>query len=700
MRKDVSIKPGPWLFFFCLWGALGAIPHNALANRSIHLATTEREPYIGKHLPAKGYVHELITLVFKNAGYTVIIDFYPLERARKMALAGKLDGLFPYPYQESATDRLAFSEPFPGDQIGLLKNKSLSVALSPKAEIFERDTLYRLREYTFGQVRGASVSPAFDEATFLKKDQVTTDLQNIHKLIKGRIDFAIIDKYTAADLITHHLPHLIGQLEFLGQTFVSKPFHIAFSRQADGYAKKLSDFNHSLKEATDDGTVVELTSRHGFFPPKIDVPGKVTLTIATVDNADMTIMRRLSAGYEFAHPDITLDWKVLDENTLRRRLISDLAINAGQFDIMTIGAFEAPIWAAMKRLIPIDDLPLEYAPDDLLAPVVKMLSHAGRLYALPFYGESSMTFYRQDLFDSAGLTMPDAPTYADIEHFAARLHDPENEIYGLCLRGKPGWGANMCYFNTLVNTSGGRWFDENWNPTIDTPEWKAALTRYKRLVDRYGPPDTVDNNFNENLALFSNGHCAMWIDATVAAGLLFNPNYSSVHDRLGFASAPIATTEKGARWLYAWSLAVPTSSRYPGKAMAFIRWATSKEYIRRVAEQEGWLAIPPGTRLSTYQNDNYRSAAPFADFVLEAIENADITDNTIKPSPYNGIQFVGIPEYPALGNQVGNRIARVLSGQLSIDQALGQAQQIVARQMEKSNRVILPPDRTDSVAEP
>lgn len=107
----------------------------------------------------------------------------------------------------------------------------------------------------------------------------------------------------------------------------------------------------------------------------------------------------------------------------------------------------------------------------------------------------------------------------------------------------------MCYFNTLVNTSGGRWFDENWKPTIDTPEWKAALTRYKRLVDRYGPPDTVDNNFNENLTLFLNGHCAMWIDATVAAGLLFNPRHSSVYNQLGFASAPIVTTDNGANGL-------------------------------------------------------------------------------------------------------------------------------------------------------
>lgn len=222
---------------------------------------------------------------------------------------------------------------------------------------------------------------------------------------------------------------------------------------------------------------------------------------------------------------------------------------------------------------------------------------------------------------------------------------------------------------------------------VDTPEWKAALTRYKRLVERYGPPDTPENNFNENLALFADGHCAIWIDATVAAGMLYNPKHSTVHDKTGFAPAPVAITDKGSHWLYTWSLAVPASSRFPREAVAFIGWATSKAYIALVAETEGWLAIPPGTRRSTYENRHYQAAAPFAGFVRRAIEKADASDNTLTPSPYNGIQFVGIPEYPAMGDQVGGIIARAIKGEIQVEAALKAAQQVVTTQMAKSDRI-------------
>ena len=159
----------------------------------------------------------------------------------------------------------------------------------------------------------------------------------------------------------------------------------------------------------------------------------------------------------------------------------------------------------------------------MLKPVREGLSYDGKLYALPFYAESSMLFYRKDLFEQAGIKVPEQPTWQQVKEWAAKLHDPDNEVYGICLRGKPGWGENMAFVTTLVNTFGGQWFDNDWNTTINTPEWNEAVTFYVDLLKNYGPPGASSNGFNENLALFSTGKCAMWVDATVAAGLLFDP---------------------------------------------------------------------------------------------------------------------------------------------------------------------------------
>jgi sorbitol/mannitol transport system substrate-binding protein len=414
---------------------------------------------------------------------------------------------------------------------------------------------------------------------------------------------------------------------------------------------------------------------------------KTRLTIATVNNGDMVVMQSLSPKFVAANPDIELEWVVLEENVLRQRTTTDVSSQGGQFDVLTIGSYETPIWARRDWLIPLDGLPADYDTNDLLKPIREGLSQNGKLYAVPFYGESSMLYYRTDLFKKAGITVPEQPTYSQIGEWAGRIHDPANGVYGMCLRGKPGWGENMGFISTLVNTFGGQWFDTKWQPTIDTPAWRNAITFYVDLLQKYGPPGASSNGFNENLALFSTGKCGMWVDATVAAGLLSNPKESQVYDKLGFARAPVAEYPNGSNWLWAWALAVPKTSKSPEAAQRFIAWATSKEYIRLVAQENGWVSVPPGTRTSTYENPNYRKAAPFAEIVLRSIQSADINRPAVHPTPYKGIQYVDIPEFQAIGSSVGQTMAAALTNRLSVPQALQQSQNAAERFMKHTGYI-------------
>jgi len=411
--------------------------------------------------------------------------------------------------------------------------------------------------------------------------------------------------------------------------------------------------------------------------------GAQTVTIATVNNSDMIRMQKLSKAFESEHPDIKLNWVVLEENVLRQRLTTDIATQGGQFDVLTIGMYEAALWGAKSWLQPMQDLPAAYDLQDIFPAVREGLSAKGTLYALPFYAESSMTYYRTDLFKDAGLVMPEHPTWEQIGEFAGKLNKPEQEQYGICLRGKAGWGENMALITTLANGFGARWFNEQWQPEFTGSEWKNALSFYVDTMKKAGPPGASSNGFNENLALFNSGKCAIWVDASVAGSFVTDKSQSKVSEHVGFTYAPRQVTDKGSAWMYSWALAIPTSSKAKDAARTFATWATSKEYGALVAAKDGIANVPPGTRASTY-SEAYMQAAPFARVTLESLKVADPTRPTLKPVPYIGIQLVTIPEFQAIGTQVGKLFSAALIGQSTVDQALAAAQQTTEREMKRA----------------
>ncbi len=408
-----------------------------------------------------------------------------------------------------------------------------------------------------------------------------------------------------------------------------------------------------------------------------------TLTIATVNNNDMIVMQGLTDDFT-AKTGHDVEWVTLEENVLRQRVTTDITTKGGQFDIMTIGMYETPIWGANGWLVALDDLPDSYDVDDILPAMRAGLSHDGTLYAAPFYGESSMVHYRTDLMEKAGLEMPKEPTWEFIREAAAAMTDRDADINGICMRGKAGWGEGGAGVTVLGNSFGARWFDEDWNAQFDQPEWKQALEFFVGMMEESGPSGYATNGFNENLSLFRQGKCGMWIDATVAAGWVTGErggSGSEVDGKVGWAMAPNAGLGKTSGWLWAWALAIPAGTQKTDAAKEFINWATSKDYQQLIAKEKGWADVPPGTRTSLYENPEYQKV-PFAQMTLDSILAADPLKPTVKPVPYVGIQFVAIPEFAGIGTEVSQEFSAAYAGQQSIDEALAKAQALTNDAME------------------
>ena len=244
--------------------------------------------------------------------------------------------------------------------------------------------------------------------------------------------------------------------------------------------------------------------------------GDGTVTVAIVANPQMRDIQGLTDAFERDHPDIKVRYVTLPENEARARITQDVATKAGQFDVVMIGTYETPIWGRngwltdLTRYARADQ---EYDVDDLIPAVRKGLSANGKLYAVPFYGESSFLMYRKDIFEQAGLEMPQKPTWTQVAEFARKLKTDDRA--GICLRGLPGWGEQLAPLNTVINTFGGRWYDQQWNAQLTAPATAKAVNFYLDLIKDAGEPGAPNAGFSECLTAYGQGNAAMWYDATL-----------------------------------------------------------------------------------------------------------------------------------------------------------------------------------------
>lgn len=400
------------------------------------------------------------------------------------------------------------------------------------------------------------------------------------------------------------------------------------------------------------------------------------LTVAIVANPQMKDAIELSSQFTRDHPDVHLRFVTLPENEARAKITASVATQGGEYDIAMISNFEAPQWARngwLTNLTPY--MSADYDANDFVPSIRESVSYNGGMYAAPFYGESSFLAYRKDLLAKAGLTMPPNPTWPQVAAMAAKLNNPAQGVAGICLRGLPGWGEVLAPLNTVINTYGGRWFDENWNAQLTSPEVRKAVSFYVDTVRKYGEPGAAISGFSECVTQFSQGQVAMWYDATSMVSTIEDPSNSKVAGKIGYAPAPVVATPASG-WLYTWALGIPSTSRHKQAAWEFVQWMTNKNYLTTVGSQLGWARVPPGSRLSTYQIPQYAAIAkPYADATLSAMRTADQGHATVKPVPYQGIQFVRIPEFQDLGTRVSQQIAAAIAGQITVDEALRQSQQ-------------------------
>ena len=247
---------------------------------------------------------------------------------------------------------------------------------------------------------------------------------------------------------------------------------------------------------------------------------------------------------------------------------------------------------------------------------------------------------------------------------------------GICLRGKPGWGEVLAPLDTVINTFGGRWFDENWNAQLTSPEVEKAVQFYVDLVRAHGEPGAGDKRIQRVRRPIRAGQGRDVVRRHLGG---IGARGSGVvqrrrQDRLcACADRRRSPTPAGCT---RWSLGIPKSSKNQEAAWKFISWMTSKDYLQ-TGRSRNWAGRgflrAAGCR-PTRSRSTSRCRRAYGPLTLESIENADPKKPTVQPVPYTGIQFLAIPEFQDLGTRVSQQISAAIAGQKSVNDALAQSQ--------------------------
>jgi len=324
--------------------------------------------------------------------------------------------------------------------------------------------------------------------------------------------------------------------------------------------------------------------------------------------------------------------------------------------------------------------PKEFDVNDIFPRYLGILTdEKGTIWSLPFYGESTMVYYRKDLFEEHGVSSPEKGyTMEEFWDAAAKLtldtnEDGRTDLWGVALRGKRGFSMNVYPFSGFFKAFGGQWFIDDV-PAFNTPEGVEALTFYSEILQKYAPPGAETFLWDDVQIAFQQGTVAMIIDATDFGPRLEDPSASVAAGKVGYAPVPEG---RNGRWPSIWAAGLCinafASKESQEASWLFMQWCMSKKMQLR-ASLDGLHSNV--MRKSVMDDPQYR-----AKYKSEWIEMAQKMESIANPTEYRPIHY---PEWPEIGDRLGQAIEEAIAKVKTPKQALDDAYTDVYAIMKKA----------------
>lgn len=362
---------------------------------------------------------------------------------------------------------------------------------------------------------------------------------------------------------------------------------------------------------------------------------------------------------------------------IRQKAILDLSSKTGTWASHAADPMFYPLYVTNGWVDPLDtylgDSKLTdnnwFEYEDILAGWRGVTSIEGKPFGIPYDGEATVQVYRKDVYDGAGIGP--AETLEDYVANAAKVHNPDQRLWGAALRGFKGAGQNMYIYPSILLAYGGKWFNENGKMVVNSQEAVAALEYYVDLLNKYAPSGVENWNWPDIADAFGQGTLGSYIDSHSSAAVIANPEKSQVIGKVGFARWPKGPSGRRVTSIWNWSFPINAALSQKDKVATwlFIQWASSKEaQIATSYAFDGAYKRFGANRTSVWNDDAYRALLNGAgDGLVDAAVTSIQEDTDVEWRPR-------LPQWPAVGEIMATAIQASLVGQAKPADSLNNAQ--------------------------